>query len=324
MRAVLPLLVASCSSRVPPEMGCERVACARYYKVNGNQVQFEGIELPVAGNVVEVGATDIRPELLVSPSAEMLLLDQSQFAFCKSANAVRHQPSVCQQTQKEYRDAVQALVATATATELQTWYQDLDGDGHGTTLSSKQAFVAPHGYVADPRDCLDTDVSVHPSAPEVCNGVDDNCDGQIDLRATDPRTWFRDGDADGSGTGCEAQTACAAPEGYVANADDPDDADPAVRAYAAGVSLFTDVGFGGESEIFKLGDHLDLRSSSMNDHGSSIRVPPGFQALVCEDIQLTGACDTFTSDQDRLHRSATAVKNDAVSSIRVSRVCPAP
>ncbi len=46
---------------------------------------------------------------------------------------------------------------------------DLDGDGYGTDPSCGEL-----------RDCDDTNLSIHPGAPEACNGIDDNCDGQID------------------------------------------------------------------------------------------------------------------------------------------------
>ncbi|MGV3621205.1 MAG: MopE-related protein [Archangium sp.] len=60
-------------------------------------------------------------------------------------------------------------------------------------------------------------------AVESCNGLDDDCDGQVD---EDVRTaWFRDVDGDGFGDASAAvRSECEQPAGHVANDDDCDDA----------------------------------------------------------------------------------------------------
>ena len=63
--------------------------------------------------------------------------------------------------------------------EGQIWYPDNDGDGYGFKfgeLSCQQ----PPGFVHDANDCDDSHATVNPGAEEVCNGVDDNCDGLVD------------------------------------------------------------------------------------------------------------------------------------------------
>lgn len=44
--------------------------------------------------------------------------------------------------------------------------------------------VRPVGYVADASDCDDTLEQVHPGAAEVCNILDDDCNGLVDDDAT--------------------------------------------------------------------------------------------------------------------------------------------
>ena len=61
------------------------------------------------------------------------------------------------------------------------YYFDLDGDGYGNSLSSISACAQPPDYFTTiSGDCDDRNSSIYPNAPEVCNGYDDNCDGQID------------------------------------------------------------------------------------------------------------------------------------------------
>ncbi|NVM20523.1 MAG: putative metal-binding motif-containing protein, partial [Desulfobacterales bacterium] len=59
------------------------------------------------------------------------------------------------------------------------------------------------GYPAD-NDCNDTDPNINPGAAEVCNGLDDNCDGDTDEGCM---TYYRDADADGYGNPSDSTTA---------------------------------------------------------------------------------------------------------------------
>ena len=70
-------------------------------------------------------------------------------------------------------------------------------------------------YVLLPAEC---------NVSERCNGIDDDCDGEIDEEdAVDTAWWYRDDDEDGWGQDEDAVQACQPPSGYVGQAGDCDD-----------------------------------------------------------------------------------------------------
>jgi hypothetical protein len=101
--------------------------------------------------------------------------------------------------------------------------------GNDTSDTSDTSDTAPvdadnDGFTA-PEDCDDADADVNPGASETCDGVDEDCDGEIDEGAGDASTFYADEDGDGFGDAEAPMSACAAPEGYVTDATDCDDAD---------------------------------------------------------------------------------------------------
>jgi large repetitive protein len=113
------------------------------------------------------------------------------------------------------------------AVDIGTWYADVDSDGFGDVSVVEVSCSASTGYVADATDCDDADSAVNPSATEVCNGTDDNCDGNVDSDAVDVSAWYEDVDQDGFGDGAEIVYSCEQPEGYTQESGDCDDGDSA-------------------------------------------------------------------------------------------------
>lgn len=106
------------------------------------------------------------------------------------------------------------------------YYQDADGDTYGNVLVAAQACAAPSGYVSNGADCNDSNASIYPGATEVCNGTDDNCNGQINEGVQN--TYYSDADSDTYGNASLTTQACTQPLGYVSSDTDCNDTDATV------------------------------------------------------------------------------------------------
>lgn len=93
------------------------------------------------------------------------------------------------------------------------WYKDVDQDGYGD-LDSTPVYSCYRiaGRVLSQNDCNDAEKTVNPNAPEICDGLDNDCNGLADFRLPGINN-FEDDDGDGA-----ADAAC--------GGDDCDDHDP--------------------------------------------------------------------------------------------------
>lgn len=114
------------------------------------------------------------------------------------------------------------------AIDYYTYYKDNDNDTYGDGGDWIEICEpnAPDGYVTNDLDCNDNDENINPAAPEVCDGGDNNCNGYDDEGLAE-YTYFRDSDEDTYGNAGDWIQTCeaTAPEGYVTNAMDCNDAD---------------------------------------------------------------------------------------------------
>ncbi|MDG1480637.1 MAG: FG-GAP-like repeat-containing protein [Myxococcota bacterium] len=103
------------------------------------------------------------------------------------------------------------------------WFYDGDGDGFGDPDITYVSCEEPEGYSSDATDCFDFDASIFPGADEICDGVDSDCDDEIDEDPIDPEVFFADTDSDGYGDADSTIEACTAPSGFVVLSGDCDD-----------------------------------------------------------------------------------------------------
>ncbi|MEC7987192.1 MAG: MopE-related protein [Myxococcota bacterium] len=110
---------------------------------------------------------------------------------------------------------------------VQGLFRDADGDTYGDPENPlTDCMQEADGYVQNAQDCNDAEETVYLGADELCDELDNDCDGEIDELGEVNRLWYEDADADGFGNGAVTSTACVQPEGYVDNEQDCDDGDP--------------------------------------------------------------------------------------------------
>ena len=80
-------------------------------------------------------------------------------------------------------------------------------------------------------DCNDADPRIFPESPEICDGLDNDCDYTIDEDGGDI-DWCLDLDGDGHGDAATTNHACLIPADGVAVCDDCDDGDQAIHPAA--------------------------------------------------------------------------------------------
>jgi len=105
-----------------------------------------------------------------------------------------------------------------------TFFADQDGDSFGdpANVIESDCNTVLIGYVGNDLDCDDTNANINPDIPEVCNGLDDNCNGgEIDEFVTN--TYYQDADGDGYGDPNFVVYDCNLPFGFSENMDDCDD-----------------------------------------------------------------------------------------------------
>ncbi|MDG3085742.1 MopE-related protein [Vibrio hannami] len=142
------------------------------------------------------------------------------------------------------------------------------------TDNDSDGFFAQFGC-GSPIDCDDSKPSVNPQATEACDGIDNNCDGQIDESgALGETTYYLDLDSDGYGAADTTIIACSAPSNYVSISGDCDDSNANVYPSA------TEIEDGIDNDCDTLIDE-GFNKDRFNESGSFI-VPEGITQIHVE------------------------------------------
>jgi len=128
--------------------------------------------------------------------------------MCTGAEACDTATNTC--TDPDDLDCDDADTCTSDSCEAATGCVNtlIDGDGDGYAVDT----CTTGGLMGD--DCDDSSSSVYPGAPELCDTIDNDCNGSVD-DGTVTVTCLRDSDGDGYGNPDSTMDACTCPTGYI-------------------------------------------------------------------------------------------------------------
>jgi len=169
-------------------------------------------------------------------------------------------------------------------------------------------------------DCDDLDPDVRPRADELCNGVDDDCDGEIDDDGVE-LAWYVDQDDDGWGEGPVVGTGCSLPEDRATKTGDCGQLEPDVHPGAEercngadddcdgdidddpvdGVDLWADLDGDGYGDpailVHACAGTAGLVEDDQDCQDANADIHPG-GTEICDELDEDEDCDGLADDHD--------------------------
>ncbi|MEL6344691.1 MAG: putative metal-binding motif-containing protein, partial [Myxococcota bacterium] len=186
-----------------------------------------------------------------------------------------------------------------------------DNDDTAAEIPDDAIFDADGDGVESDVDCDDRSASTHPGAVEICDSIDNNCNGLVDEDPIDGSTWYVDYDGDGYGSDTFVESFCSTPAaGYAKNADDCNDLE--ARSYPGNREVCDGVDNDCDDAVDN--DPVDQVTWYVDSDGDSFG-DPGISVVACDrpaDEYVTNGddCDDLNGDLNPATRWFPDMDND--------------